>query len=298
MNQGKKLYNNWIFKLVILNGLVFFLQNFLDDRSYLTLYLGLTPAFVLEKGFIWQFFSYMFLHGDFFHIFLNMYALLLFGIPVAQVWGEKKFLFYYFFTGLGAGITIFVINTFFVKSGYYIPTIGASGAVFGLLLAFGLLFPETELLLFFILPIKAKYLIFLYGGIEFYSLITSGGSTHISHVGHLGGLFFGFLFFLINHNKKENLAKTLPFNLKKNKKKKNLRVVSTSKKRTSLLDLYKKIKTESLEALSDDEFQELNYYKIMYEDEDDFFCPEELGLKKEKCLGCSSLEKCLLKDLD
>ena len=135
------------------------------------------------------------------HIFFNMYALLLFGIPIEQLWGPKKFLIYYFFTGVGAGITIFVMNLVLGDIGFFIPTIGASGAVFGLLLAFGMLFPEAELLVFFFVPMKAKYLVILYGGIELYLQISSGGQSSVSHLGHLGGLVFGLIYFLVTRRK-------------------------------------------------------------------------------------------------
>src|SRR6056297_2081094 len=204
-------YQGIAIKLIIINVVIFVLQmltgnmlvehqfgNRLENIPAITYYLGLIPSMVVKEGYIWQLFTCMFLHSPqtLFHLFFNMYALMLFGIPVEQVWGGKRFLQYYLFCGIGAGITILTINLISGGMGYYIPTIGASGAVFGLLLAFGILFPNAEVLLFFIIPIKAKYLVVLFGGIELF-LELFGGRTSISHLGHLGGLFFGIVFFLL-----------------------------------------------------------------------------------------------------
>jgi membrane associated rhomboid family serine protease len=171
------------------------LQSFYIPYDFMTAYFGLIPWFVATKGFVWQIFTYMFLHGSPMHLFLNMYGIFIFGIMVEEVWGGRKFLLYYLFCGTGAGISIFLLNLIMGGSAYYAPTIGASGAMFGLLLAFGVLFPNAELLFFFVLPIKAKYLVIIYGGMELYFEL-SGGMSSISHVGHLGGLLFGILYFL------------------------------------------------------------------------------------------------------
>ncbi|MCP4761596.1 MAG: rhomboid family intramembrane serine protease, partial [archaeon] len=218
MNRDGTIYSGWVFKLIVINVLFFAIQLFAQQyriiyslhgfngaASVIEFYLGLIPALIIEKGYIWQVFSYMFLHSTsgFFHIFFNMYALLIFGVPIEQEWGSKRFLTYYLTCGAGAGLCIFLINLISMEAGFFIPTIGASGAVFGLLLAFGFLFPEAELLLFFFLPIKAKYLVILYGGIELY-LELFGGQSAISHIGHLGGLLTGLIFFLIL--KKKNLS--------------------------------------------------------------------------------------------
>ena len=183
MTKSGSIYSGWVFKLIIANVLIFVVQVFVQQyqvvyslngfngtSSIMDFYLGLIPALVTEKGFIWQIFTYMFLHSstNFVHIFFNMYALLIFGVPIEQEWGSKRFLLYYLICGAGAGLAIYLINLIHMNISYYVPTIGASGAVFGLLLAFGMLFPDAELLLFFILPIKAKYLVILYGGLELY----------------------------------------------------------------------------------------------------------------------------------
>lgn len=150
--------------------------------------LGIVPALVWQKGFLWQIVTYMFLHGGFFHILLNMFALWMFGSDLERVWGTRRFIVYYFFTGIGAGIT-----TVLVTPHGYVPTIGASGAIYGILLAYALLFPERRVLLYFFIPIPVRVFVLIFGVIELLSAITLPGDS-IAHVAHLGGLVFGWLF--------------------------------------------------------------------------------------------------------
>jgi len=159
---------------------------------FLTLF-SLFPIMIREMGWFWQIFTYMFLHGSLFHLFFNMYALYLFGIPLERRWGGKSFLLYYLVTGVGAGIVTFLWNLW---QNPFIPTIGASGAIFGVMLAFGLEFPETILLLFFILPVKAKYAAIIFGGIELLMIIT-GSMQRIGHFTHLAGLGFGLIYYFL-----------------------------------------------------------------------------------------------------
>jgi membrane associated rhomboid family serine protease len=154
---------------------------------------SLFPAMIAERGWFWQFFTYMFLHGSPVHLFFNMYALLLFGRPLEEKWGWKRFLVFYMVTGVGAGIVTFFWNLFKAP---FVPTIGASGAIFGVMLAFGLEFPDIVLLLFFVVPLRARYAVFVYGGIELIMLLT-GTMQMVGHFTHLAGLFFGYLYYLI-----------------------------------------------------------------------------------------------------
>jgi membrane associated rhomboid family serine protease len=130
----------------------------------------------------------MFLHGGILHIGLNMLALWMFGTELEETWGSERFLRFYFVTGIGAAICS-------VATGWnsYIPIIGASGAIYGLLAAYGMLFPDRTLLLYFIVPIKAKWFVLILGLITFYSSLTSSGSG-IAHIAHLGGMLFGWLY--------------------------------------------------------------------------------------------------------
>jgi membrane associated rhomboid family serine protease len=184
-----------------------------------------------------QFVTHMFMHGSFGHLFFNMFALFMFGRVLETVWGPKRFLTYYFVTGLGAALihtfVLFLQYTSAIKAlspeqigivmdngrelyltyrNYTnpamgqlnmilnVPTVGASGAVFGVLLAFGMLFPNTQLMLLIPpIPIKAKYFVIFYGGLELYLAISQPGSN-IAHAAHVGGMIFGF--FMIRYWKK------------------------------------------------------------------------------------------------
>ena len=136
----------------------------------------------------WQLISYGFLHGSFNHLFFNMFALWMFGLPIEKMWGSKKFAEYYFLCILGAGLVQLLVQYI---SGEVYPTIGASGAVFGLLLAYGVTWPNAKLfLIFFPVPIKAKWFVLIYGAAELVFGVT-GAMPQVAHYAHLGGLFFG-----------------------------------------------------------------------------------------------------------
>ena len=136
----------------------------------------------------WQLITYGFLHGGFNHLFFNMFALWMFGLPIEKMWGSRKFAEYYFICILGAGLVQLLVQ--YVSGGNY-PTIGASGAVFGLLLAYGVTWPNAKLfLIFFPVPIKAKWFVVIYGVAELIFGVT-GAMPQVAHYAHLGGLFFG-----------------------------------------------------------------------------------------------------------
>lgn len=135
----------------------------------------------------WQLVTYMFLHADLSHIFFNLFALWIFGQAIENLWGTKRFIIYYFLTGIGAAI----IHMLF--GGYFTYTIGASGAVFGILLAFGMMFPNQYIILLFPpIPIKAKYFVGIYGAFELFSGLSRADSG-VAHFAHLGGLIVGFI---------------------------------------------------------------------------------------------------------
>ena len=136
----------------------------------------------------WQLISYAFLHGSFNHLFFNMFALWMFGLPIEKLWGSRKFAEYYVICVIGAGLVQLVVQYI---SGNVYPTIGASGAVFGLLLAYGVTWPNAKLfLIFFPVPIKAKWFVLIYGGVELIFGVT-GAMPQVAHYAHLGGLIFG-----------------------------------------------------------------------------------------------------------
>jgi membrane associated rhomboid family serine protease len=136
----------------------------------------------------WQLVSYAFLHGSFSHLFFNMFALWMFGLPVERMWGSRRFAEYFGICVVGAGLIQLLVQ---YVSGQIYPTIGASGAVFGLLLAYGVMWPDNRLILiFFPVPIKAKWFVLIYGAAELLFGVT-GAMPQVAHFAHLGGLFFG-----------------------------------------------------------------------------------------------------------
>jgi len=154
-------------------------------------YLGLQPYAVVHRLYLWQLGTYLFLHGGFFHIFFNMFALWMFGPDLEQLWGESEFLKFYFLCGIGAGVFDVVLTTFFGSP--LSLTIGASGAIYGLLLAFGVLFPNRPIFIWFVIPIPAKWFVVIIGAIEFFSEI-SGPGSNVAHLAHLGGMLVAYLY--------------------------------------------------------------------------------------------------------
>ena len=228
--------------LLIINGLFFLATIALKPQGIdLELYFG---AFYWDSVHFkpWQIITHMFMHGSFPHIFFNMFALWMFGTAIERIWGGKRFLLYYLVTGFGAFVLHYAVVAFqvhqlipqvsaemvqdinenglnylmrnqnytnpsFAKLNllYNIPVVGASGAVFGILLAFGMMFPNTRLmLLFFPVPIKAKYFVIGYGAIELFSGIANRPGDNIAHFAHLGGMLFGFILIKYWNNHKGN----------------------------------------------------------------------------------------------
>ena len=187
--------------LLITNSVVFviyFLSVQLRITPLMLLFRGLSliPSWVIKGAVIWQPISYLFLHSPngFGHIVFNMLTLWMFGSSLERDWGTRRFLNYYFFCGVGAGICD-VAARFLLGSSREldIPTIGASGAIYGLLLAFGLLYPNRTVLLGLLFPIPARIFVLILGGIAFLSTFGAAGSG-ISHMAHLGGMAFGYYY--------------------------------------------------------------------------------------------------------
>ncbi len=171
--------------LLIINGLVFMAQ--IAMGNYLVGLFGLMP---LGYGFFpWQLVTYAFLHGGLTHLFFNMFALWMFGAQIENTWGSPRFMFFYFFCVVGAALTQLLSNP-------GAPTIGASGGVFGILAAFGMLFPEQRIMLLFPpIPIKAKFFVIGYGVLELF-FATSGGQPGVANLAHLGGMVVGIVLIL------------------------------------------------------------------------------------------------------
>jgi len=200
---NSSLFTDGIKLLISINFLIFLLQTISNQERILFQLFGIVPTNIFFNFMIWQPFTYLFFHGGIWHVLINMFVLWMFGSELEKIWGKKNFLKYYFFTGIGSGIitVIFSLNS-------SIPVVGASGAVYGILLAYGLIFPERRVYLYFLIPIKVKYFIFLIGFIAFFS--SFGSNDGISHLTHLSGMIIGLIY--LKSNFQFNNIKKIIFN--------------------------------------------------------------------------------------
>ena len=199
--------------LLIINAVVFFIQVLGEQiiiggmslANFLTKYFALIPISGFNVGtrglelitwsfYPWQLITYQFMHGGFWHIFFNMFILWMFGMEIENLWGSKKFLIFYLSCGVAAGLFQLFISP--LLGALAAPTIGASGAIFGVLIAFGMLFPDRPIYLYFIIPIKAKYLIGFFVVLEYLSV--GNPNDPVAHLAHLGGALAGFLFIMFD----------------------------------------------------------------------------------------------------
>lgn len=177
---------------MIANGVAFVVTFFLPE---LKLTFGLRPADLFEKFAVWQLVTYMFLHGGISHILFNMLTLWMVGVDLEQKFRTPFFTKFYFACGIGAGLTQVLLGVLpFTATShfYYVSTIGASGAIFGLLLAFALYFPTRQFLMFFIFPVQARYFVMILGAIQL--LLAAGGGGGVAYTAHLGGIATGYLY--------------------------------------------------------------------------------------------------------
>ncbi|MBD3670228.1 MAG: rhomboid family intramembrane serine protease [Gammaproteobacteria bacterium] len=189
--------------LLILNAASFIFLSLATGKifeSFALWPLGLTGEEIFRdvapRFHFWQLITYSFLHGGIFHLLLNMYALWMFGTRIETAWGSKAFAIYYFVCVVGAGLVQLYVSSQGVDEGDIYPTVGASGGVFGLLLAYALTFPNERLMLIFPpIVLKAKWFVFIFAAVELYLGVT-GTLAGIAHFAHLGGMLFGFLLLL------------------------------------------------------------------------------------------------------
>lgn len=149
---------------------------------------GLVPEIFWDRLYIWQLVSFNFLHSGLSHIFFNLFALWVFGGELEKKFGSRRFAIFMAISGIGGGISMLMTSP-----GMQIPVVGASGIVYGVLLAYGLTYPNRIVYLYFLIPIKVKTLVIIFGGIEIISSI-SGSNTGVAHLAHLGGMVFGYLY--------------------------------------------------------------------------------------------------------
>jgi membrane associated rhomboid family serine protease len=158
--------------------------------------LGLVPALVFERWWVWQPVTYMFEHGGMFHLLFNMLALWMFGVELERLWGTRLFARYYFITGIGAAATTMLASLLpfsFADAIYGSVTVGASGAIYGLLLAYAMTYPNRPIYIYLVFPIPAKIFVLIIGAISFLSSMTDTGGG-VAHATHLGGLVVGYLY--------------------------------------------------------------------------------------------------------
>jgi membrane associated rhomboid family serine protease len=184
---------------------------------------GLVPVLLWKKYFVWQLGTYIFLHGSFFHLLFNIFALWMFGCEIERQWGTRRFVKYFLVTGIGAGICYALVSP-----GQSIPVVGASGAIYAILLAYGVIFPNRMIYVWFLFPIRAKYFVMIFGAIELYASIT-GTTGGIAHVAHLGGMLFGYIYMNYVRIIKVIYTKYLEYRVRKSRK--NVYIFDIKKKK-------------------------------------------------------------------
>ncbi len=203
---GPSLLPPVILLLLVANGAVFFLQTVMGERLLELFALWPLGTHTFGSGLFgtaqappfepWQLLSYGFLHGGTLHLFVNMFALWMFGVALENLWGSRRFAVYFLICVVGAGLIQLVVATQAAGEGAVYPTVGASGGVFGILLGFGMMFPNHRVMLLIPpIPMKAKYFVIAYGAFELWAGMT-GTLAGIAHFAHLGGMLFGLLIIL------------------------------------------------------------------------------------------------------
>mgnify|MGYP000608737159 CR=1 FL=1 len=267
--------------LMIINGGVFIFQQLtgLIAPGFIENVFGLNHQGLALEFKLWQIFTYMFLHGGWLHILFNLLGLWMFAGDLENLWGGKTFLRYYITAGVGAGVFIAVMNFFtYHRFGpgalppYAPTTLGASGAIYGILLAYGLTWPNREVLLYFVFPVKIKYLLILFGVMEFFGTLSSaaGAGGNISYIGHLGGLLTGIIYFLFLRRRGFRSASQAGHGviddfLKKQRLKKKRKEIEDRIEAKKIIDrLLDKIAREGMSSLTAEEKKNLEWARRHY----------------------------------
>ena len=187
LSYKPSLFTDAIKTLISVNFAIFILQSISSSEIIFFSNFGLVPKLVWSQLKIWQPFTYMFFHGDIWHVLINMFVLWMFGSELERVWGKKNFLRFYFITGVGSGLATMLFG---LQS--TIPIVGASGAIYGVLLAYGVMFPNRTVYLYGIIPIKSIWFVIGIGVVAFFSSFNN--VTNISHLTHLFGMIIGYLY--------------------------------------------------------------------------------------------------------
>lgn len=256
--------------LLIINCIVFFIQLIMDNISFN----GVPGWYVINRWFalnpisgydaadnpfnfqVWQLITYQFMHGGFWHIFFNMFVLWMFGASIEDIFGSKKFLTFYLLAGVSAGLFQLFVTP--LLGGQGAVTIGASGAIYGVMIAFALFFPDTLIFLYFLIPVKAKYFIGFMIVIEFLSV--DSASSGVAHLAHLGGAIFAFLYIMFDKSShvsiKDMFRKSYYYKPKSNS---NIFNNPFTKRKSDNRDV-----------------EDANYYEIDKKEEDDTVTQEEI----------------------
>ena len=182
------LFTDAIKFIISINFLIFILQYLSGMENELFTIFGIVPSKTFGELMLWQPITYLFFHGGIWHVLINMFVLWMFGSELEKFWGKKEFLRFFFITGIGSGLITILFSLSSTN-----PVVGASGAIYGVLLAYGFMFPNRLVYLYFLIPIKVKYLVILIGAIAFFSSLNPGNSN-ISHLTHLSGMVIGFIY--------------------------------------------------------------------------------------------------------
>ena len=188
-------YDNAVFVLIGLNVLVYLAIQLFRDIPLIA-YLSMNPVLVMHRGWVWQFFTYMFVHDphSITHILFNMFALFIFGRQVEQQMGTREFLLYYFMTGMLAGVFSFFV--YLLSGNHWVFLMGASGAMFGVQLAFAVYFPRSIIYIWGILPLRAPVMVLGFSVLSVVFMVTGTGGN-VAHITHLAGFAFGWLYFIV-----------------------------------------------------------------------------------------------------
>ena len=258
-------------RLIILNVAVFFFQmiNFSAHWIPFERWFGLVPVYVVEYGYIWQVFTYQFLHSPQFllHIVLNMFLLWMFGTELESIWGGEGFLRFYLTCGVVAGISVLAFNY------GQIPTIGASGAIYGILGAFAMTWPDRMLYFFGLVPIRAKYAVLIFGGIELMMGI-SQVKTGIGHMAHLGGLVMGLSYVAFSDPRKPLLGPVYQWFQRKRTQEKQKQWQNQKKEHEEMIQEVNRILDEmnrvGWDQLSEEDRRKIQEYSDKLKHRDDF----------------------------
>mgnify|MGYP001410475957 FL=1 len=244
------LFTNAIKILVSINIVIFILQSLSQSNNLFFPLFGLVPKLVWSDLMIWQPFTYLFFHGGVWHVLINMFVLWMFGSELERLWGKERFIKYYFITGIGAGITtmLFDLNS-------TTPIVGASGAVYGVLLAYGFIYPNRTVYLYGIIPIKSLWFVLGIGLIAFFSSFNN--MSQISHITHIAGMIIGYFLLKKPFQISEVLFSIRKTALEYKGKQEEKRILKQNRIEQDIDRILDKITMEGFDSLSKEEHERL-----------------------------------------